>query len=139
MNESAVMDEHEIHIRVRYCETDAMGFLHHSHYVNYFESGRTELFRANGGDYRAMEKNGFFLVVVRLSVRFRLPARYDDLLTLRTKIVRLSGAKLEHAYQVFRDSELLVEGDSTLACVDREGNVCRLTDELLYPNGRIEQ
>ncbi|MGV2340140.1 MAG UNVERIFIED_CONTAM: acyl-CoA thioesterase [Planctomycetaceae bacterium] len=58
--------EHEIEIRVRYSETDAMGFLHHSRYITYFEIGRTELFRADGGDYRRMEELGLFFVVVKV-------------------------------------------------------------------------
>ena len=57
--------EHEIPIRVRYCETDAMGFLHHANFLCLFEMGRTELFRAQGGDYRKMEEGGHFFVVVK--------------------------------------------------------------------------
>ena len=78
------MEEHTIQIRVRYCETDAMGFMHHSHFINYFEQGRTELLRASGGRYRDIEEVGLFLVVVRLSCQYKSPARYDDLLTLIT-------------------------------------------------------
>ncbi len=122
--------EHEIQFRVRYCETDAMGFVHHSNYFNYFEMGRTELFRAQGGDYRQMEERGYFFVVVKLSCQYRKPARYDDLLTLKTTLVRVSAAKLEHRYELFRDGELLAVGESVLACVDREGRVQRIPDVL---------
>jgi len=83
-----VQNENITEIRVRYCETDAMGFLHHSNYLNYFEIGRTELFRDQGGDYRAMEESGLFFVVVKVTVNYRLPARYDDVLTLKTRIAR---------------------------------------------------
>jgi len=68
--------QHEIQIRVRYCETDAMGFLHHANYLNYFEIGRTELFRAQGGNYREMEERGLYLVVVQFACRYHKPARY---------------------------------------------------------------
>jgi acyl-CoA thioester hydrolase len=119
---------HDIEIRVRYSETDAMGFLHHSNYFNYFEMGRTELFRSVGGDYRAMEESGQFLVVVKLECRYLLPARYDDLLRLRTTLSRITPAKLEHEYELFRDDVQLAQAKSTLACVDRNGNVQRMPD-----------
>jgi acyl-CoA thioester hydrolase len=125
-----MLQPHEIQIRVRYAETDAMGYLHHANYAVYFEMGRTELFRAAGGNYRQMEEQGLFLVVVALECRFRLPARYDDLLTLRTRIARVTPAKLEHDYELLRDGQVLATGHSVLACVDRTGNVQRLTDVL---------
>lgn len=122
--------QHEIQIRVRYCETDAMGFLHHANYLNYFEIGRTELFRAQGGNYREMEERGLYLVVVQLTCRYHKPARYDDVLTVRTTLSRVGAAKLEHDYEVFRDGELLATAHSVLACVDRAGNVQRMTHVL---------
>ena len=125
------MRQHEMQIRVRYSETDAMGFLHHANYFSYFEVGRTELFRAQGGDYRAMEDGGLFLVVAKLDCRYRQPARYDDLLTLRTTITTASAAKLETEYQLFRDGQLLCTGHSTLACVGRDGQLQRMPAEVL--------
>ena len=118
-----MLDQHEIQIRVRYAETDAMGYLHHANYFVYFEMGRTELLRAQGGNYREMEEQGRFMVVVRLNCQFRVPARYDDLLTLRTRITNIGAVKLEHEYQVFRDGTLLTQAQSTLACVDAHGKV----------------
>ena len=76
------MKQHEIQIRVRYSETDAMGLLHHSNYLSYFEVGRTELYRQQGGCYRTMEENGLFLVVAKAEIKYLRPARFDDLLTL---------------------------------------------------------
>lgn len=124
------MNTHETQIRVRYAETDAMGYLHHSNYLTYFEIGRTELFRAQGGNYRAVEERGLFLVVVKVEVHYRKPARYDDLLTLRTTISRITPAKLEHEYELFRGSELLTSASSVLACVGADGNVQRMPDEM---------
>ena len=86
----AMPSEHEIELRVRYQETDPMGFLHHANYFAYFEIGRTELLRASGGNYREMEEAGLFVVVVKAECRFRSPARYDDLLRLRTTVVRVT-------------------------------------------------
>lgn len=125
------MKSHETQIRVRYAETDAMGYLHHSNYLTYFEIGRTELFRAGGGSYRAVEEGGLFLVVVKIDVRFKRPARYDDLLTLKTEITRITPARIEHAYELFREDELLTTGTSTLACVNAEGRASALPDALL--------
>jgi acyl-CoA thioester hydrolase len=115
--------EHEIQIRVRYSETDAMGFLHHANYLSYFEMGRTELLRSQGGNYRDMEANGLFMVVVRVECHYRKPARYDDVLTLRTRIARVTPAKLQHEYRLYRGTELLTEARSTLACINRQGDV----------------
>jgi acyl-CoA thioester hydrolase len=128
---------HQVEVRVRYCETDAMGYLHHSNYISYFEIARTELFRAVGGDYRAMEARGFFLVVVKVTCQYKRPARYDDVLSIQCRLRRNSGAKLEHEYRVMRGDEQLASGESTLACVDRSGTVQRITDELLYGGGGV--
>ena len=124
------MTEHEIDIRVRYCETDAMGFLHHANYFVYFEMGRTELLREQGGNYRAMEEAGQFLVVVSLECKYRKPARYDDLLRLNTRVERITPAKIEHSYRLFRGDDLLTEARSVLACVDRTGIVQRIPESL---------
>ncbi|MFQ5734609.1 MAG: acyl-CoA thioesterase [Planctomycetaceae bacterium] len=125
-----MLREHEIAIRVRYSETDAQGALHHSQYANYFEMGRTELFRAGGGDYRAMERAGLFFVVSQLSCKYHRPARYDDLLTLRTRILRISQAKLEHEYLLFRGEDHLTTGRTVLACVDAAGKIQRIPEVL---------
>jgi acyl-CoA thioester hydrolase len=124
----ALPTEHEIEIRVRYQETDAMGVLHHANYLTYFEMGRIELLRAGGFSYREMEATGLLMVVVKVEVKYRLPARYDDLLRLRTTVTKVSAAKVEHAYELLRGDELLAQGASTLACVDRSGVVQRIPD-----------
>jgi len=130
-------DHHEIQLRVGYGDADPMGFLHHARYFSLFEMGRMELFRAQGGDYREMEERGLYMVVVHAECDFKQPARFDDWLTIRTRVVRLTPAKLEHAYEVLRDGELLARAGTVLACVDRNGAVQRLTDEVLFgPGGR---
>jgi acyl-CoA thioester hydrolase len=133
----AVSDWHETEIRVRYSETDAMGLLHHANYISYFEIARTELFRAQGGDYRAMEERGYYLVVVSVACQYKRPARYDDVLAIRASLVKWTGAKLQHEYEVRRGGELVAVGQSVLACVDQHGDVQRLTSEVLYgrPDG----
>jgi len=120
----------EITIRVRYADTDRMGLLHHANYLVYFEQGRTELLRSMGHSYRDLEDQGFLLVLTRVQVRYRSPARYDDLLTLRTTAVRTTLVKIEHKYELFRDGVLLAEGETTLGCVNREGKVQPLPEFL---------
>ena len=114
-------DRDETTIRVRYAETDRMGLLHHANYVVYFEAARTEMLRKRGFSYRDMEDAGHLLVIVGVSVKFKRPAHYDDLLTVRTTVERVTHVKIIHNYEVLRDGVLLAEGQSTLACVDRGG------------------
>jgi acyl-CoA thioester hydrolase len=114
-------DSHEMTIRVRYAETDRMGLLHHANYFVYFEMGRTEFLRQRGFSFREIEDAGHFLVIVDIGCKFKRPAYYDDLLTLRTTVARVTHVKIVHHYQVLRDGLLLAEGHSALACVDREG------------------
>ncbi len=127
---------HDMEIRVRYAETDAMGLLHHANYLTFFEMGRTELFRSQGGDYRNMESRGLYLVVVSIECQYKAPASYDDVLLLRTRLLRMTPAKLIHAYELFRDGRLLAQAQTVLACVDRDGQVQRISEELLFGIGK---
>jgi acyl-CoA thioester hydrolase len=124
-----MLRQHEIEIRVRYQETDPMGLLHHANYFTYFEIGRTELLRASGGNYRRMEEAGLLVVVVKAECRFHRPARYDDVLRLRTTVVRVTPAKIEHEYQLLCNEELLATGHVTMAVVDRNGRVQQVPEE----------
>ncbi len=124
------LQSHDISVRVRYSETDAMGYLHHGNHINLFEMGRTELLRAQGGSYREMEESGFFLVVIRVECDYKIPARFDDLLTIRTSVGKQSMAKIEFEHTVFRGEEVLAKGRTVLACIDAEGQVQRLTEVL---------
>jgi len=128
-----MLREHEIEIRVRYVETDAMGFLHHANYLAYYEMGRTELFRAQGGNYREMEAGGLFLVVASIECKFQRPAHYDDVLRLVTRLTKIGAAKLEHRYELLRGEELLATAHSVLACIDGEGRVRRVP-EMMAPD-----
>lgn len=127
---------HQIQIRVRYDETDPMGVVHHSNYLTYCEMGRTEMLRAAGGRYREVEAAGLFVVVVRADVRYRQPARYDDLITVTTEVTKVTAAKILHHYTITRDEAVLVEADITLAVIDREGRLQRVPDVLLTSDDR---
>ncbi len=126
-----MLRQHEIQIRVRYQETDGQGRLHHANYFTYFELGRTELLRAAGHSYRTVEEQGYLLVVADIGCEYFLPASFDDLLTLRTTVVKAKGARIEHQYEVFRDKELLARGRSIVACIDRSGKPKRIPVWLL--------
>jgi len=119
-----------IEMRVRYNECDPMGFVHHSNYLTYMEIGRTEMLRASGGRSREMEAAGQFVVVVRADVRYRKPARYDDLLVVTTEVAKVTAAKIAHRYTICRDKRALVEADTTLAVIDRDGRLQRVPSDL---------
>jgi acyl-CoA thioester hydrolase len=122
----------DIEIRVRYAEADQMGVVHHSRYWVYFEMGRTELLRRRGLAYRDMEQAGVFFVVAKCSARFLAPARYDDVLTLSTSVTRTGRARIDHAYQLKRASDgiILATAETTLACVDRQGQLIAIPEGL---------
>ena len=126
--------QHETEIRVRYQETDPMGFLHHANHLTYFEIGRTELLRSMGKAYRQMEEEGLLVVVVKADCRYLRPAHYDDLLTVRTTVTRVTLAKIEHEYHLLRGDELLAVGHVTLAVLDPQGNVRRVPEWMRIDN-----
>jgi acyl-CoA thioester hydrolase len=115
-------------IRVRYAETDRMGLLHHANYLVYFEQARTELLRSQGLTYRDMEDQGYFLVITSVEVKFKSPAKYDDVLTIQTTVNRTTPVRIEHTYQVTCQGRAVADGKTTLACVDRAGKLQALPD-----------
>ena len=119
-----------IEIRVRYPEVDAMGYLHHSRFLQYFEMGRIELLRMLGRSYAELERDGVFFVVVKAEIRYRAPAQYDQLLQLTTKVVKQTHVRIDHAYELKRDGKLLCEGMTTIACVGRDGQLQEIPDYL---------
>jgi len=123
--------DHEIEIRVRYYETDAQGFVHHANYLQYFELGRVEQLLEMGYDYADLEREGIFLVVNKIACKYLRPCRFGDTLQLQIRTLRARAARIDHQYRLHRNGELLAEGESTIACIDREGRVQRLPDYLL--------
>lgn len=109
-------------INVRYAETDAMGVVHHAVYPVWFEIARTDYIKAVGLSYTEMEKGGVMLPVTAITVKYHLPARYDDRLTVTARVTRLTPARVEFAYAVTRNDsgELLTEGTSSHAFVSAE-------------------
>ena len=122
--------EQTISIRVRYPEVDAMGYLHHSRFLQYFEIGRVELLRSFGFSYAELERAGVYLVVVKAECRYRAPARYDEELQLTTRVRRQTHVRIDHAYELRRGNVLLAEATTTIACVNREGQVTQIPEYL---------
>jgi acyl-CoA thioester hydrolase len=113
------MEYHQIQIRVRYSETDQMRVVYHGNYTQYFEIGRVEWLRNKGISYKWMEENGIMLPVVSLTMNYRKPARYDELLTLKTILKNKTSVKIEFEYELYNESdELLTTGNSILVFVD---------------------
>ncbi len=115
----------ETPIRVRYAETDAMGIVHHSNYVVWFEAGRSDYIRQRGSSYAAFEAAGYRLVVSELDARFLAPAVYDEMVVVRTWLEELKSRKLVFGYAVVRAAtdETLCAGHSHHICTDHQGRV----------------
>jgi acyl-CoA thioester hydrolase len=110
---------HEFRVRVRYAETDQMGVVYHGNYAQYFEMGRVEWLRNLGVSYRSMEESGIMLPVVSLTMNYKKPARYDDLLTVRTIFKEQTSVKIEFDYEILNEAgELLTTGNSILVFVN---------------------
>ncbi len=110
---------HESKIRVRYAETDQMGVVWHGNYLQYFEEGRTEALRACGWSYRGLEEAGIMLPLVEAHLVYTRPAKYDDLLTVKTLIREPATARIRFEYEVRNEAgEILVTGHTVLGFVD---------------------
>ena len=130
---------HETEIRVRYAETDQMGIVHHANYPIWFEAGRTDLCRAKGFSYKQMEEEGnSLLVVAEVYCRFKSPAHYDDVLTIRTQVGEIRSRSLRFIYQVYRASDdmILCEGETLHVVTDKNKRVRTLPE--IYRNRFLE-
>jgi acyl-CoA thioester hydrolase len=120
MSEAGASSQHPDHtyetrFRVRYAETDQMGVVYHANYIIWFEVGRVEMLRQMGFTYREMEKeDDTHIVVVDVRCRYKLPARYDDLICVRTSLLNVRESLLRFDYEIIRDSDqaLLAEGET---------------------------
>ena len=113
------MKDYEFSVRVRYAETDQMGVVYHGNYAQYFEMGRVEWLRNLGISYKWMEENGVMLPVVSLQMNYKKPARYDDLLRVKTILKSQTSVKIEFDYEIYNEqNDLLTTGYSMLVFVD---------------------
>jgi len=121
-----MLDHHDFTVRVRYAETDQMGVVYHSNYLIWFEVGRVELMRSLGFNYKQMEvDDDTFIVVADVHCRYHHPALYDDLLTVRTRILEAKSRTLKFGYELFRqpDNKLLATGHTVHVACNRAGHV----------------
>jgi acyl-CoA thioester hydrolase len=118
-------------VRVRFCDTDLMGIVHHANYLAYFEMGRVEWLRKRAVTYSDWTLRGIHLPVVDASVRYRAPARFDDCLTIDTRLVELRAASLRFEYRLERDDTLLAEGSTRLACIGPGHTLRRLPADIV--------
>ena len=117
------MITHEITFRVRYGETDQMGYVYYGNYAQYFEMGRVEWLRNLGTSYKRMEASGIMLPVLNLNVDYIKPAKYDDLLTLKTTLIKKPSVRIEFDFKLYNESkELLTEGFTSLVFIDMNKN-----------------
>ncbi|MBC8144801.1 MAG: acyl-CoA thioesterase [bacterium] len=109
------MIRHETRVRVRYPDTDQMGIVYHGRYLEYFETGRTEMLREFGLAYSAIEASGILLPVLEAHLILKRPARYDEMLTIVTMMRAMPTARMQIDYEILRGDELLVTGSTSHA------------------------
>ena len=113
----------ETKIRVRYAETDQMGFVYYGNYPQYYEVGRTEALRTLGTSYKKLEEYGVMMPVIDMNVKYLKSGRYDDLLTIKTSVVEIPETRMKFKYEIFNEAgELLNVGETTLIFLSKERN-----------------
>ncbi len=128
----------ETKIRVRYAETDQMGYVYYGNYAAYYEVARVESLRDLGLSYRDLEETGIIMPVMENCSRYLIPARYDELLTVRVSIKKKPGIKIIFSYEIFNDEGKLINtGETKLAFIEKDtGRPCRIPEtmkKVLYP------
>jgi len=121
----------ETTLRVRYAETDQMSVVHHSNHLIWFEVGRVELLRQLGFSYLEMETDGMNTPVVEVTCRYKHPARFDDEITIRTRLAQMRTSLLRFQYEIVRksDGRLLAEGETVHVVVGRDLKRTHLTEK----------
>jgi acyl-CoA thioester hydrolase len=119
-------------IRVRYSETDQMGVVYHANYLHWFEVGRTDFLRGAGFCYRELEAQGLLLPVTDATISYKQPARYDDLVEVRTHVSQLTPLRLAFGYEIRRksDDQLLVTGETMHVITNKAFKPVRLSRQL---------
>ena len=110
-------------LRVRYAETDQMGVVYYGNYAQYLEQGRTEWLRDMGFSYKWMESNNVILPVTNLNINYKLPARYDDVISITTNIKKIPTFKIEFYYEIHnQEGQLLITAETTLVFINAQTN-----------------
>lgn len=123
----------ETKIRVRYAETDQMGYVYYGNYATYYEVARVEMLRSLGTSYKSLEEQGIMMPVLELQSQYLRPAKYDDLITVRVQMPEKPTVRIRFTYEIFSETgERLNTGETTLVFVDIERNKpCRAPDEFI--------
>ncbi|MEP7293374.1 MAG: thioesterase family protein [Chloroflexota bacterium] len=121
----------EVSFHVRYAETDAMGIVHHSNYLVYFEEGRSNYSRQRGSDYASFERSGRYLTVAEVNCRYLKPAVYGQLITVRCWLQEMKSRGLTFAYEIVDavTQEILMTGWTKHICITHDGRVTTLPQE----------
>lgn len=105
--------KHITEIRVRYGETDRMGFCYYGNYAQFLEVARVELLRSKGVSYKELEDAGILLPVRNFSIKYIAPAKYDDVLFIETEIIKINGSRIEFIYEIRNQKKLLIATANT--------------------------
>jgi acyl-CoA thioester hydrolase len=119
-----------IRMRVRFCETDLMGIVHHGSYLVYFEAGRVEWLRRRGVTYRDWAEKGVHLPVVEAHLHYHAPSRFDDELDVETSLVKLGTVSLAFGYRITNDGKLIADGSTRLGCIDAAHKLLRIPEDM---------
>ena len=127
------MYSNETKLRVRYCDTDQMGFVYYGIYAQYYEIGRVELLRSIGYSYKDLETDGYLLPVVKFEIKYNKPAHYDDQLIVKTVINKIPTSKITFYNDVFDNNNFLINtGKVTLAFIDSETKkICKPPEKII--------
>lgn len=122
----------ETFVRVRYAETDQMGYVYYGNYATYYEVARVESFRNLGLNYKDLEEQGVMMPVLELHIRFVAPAKYDELLRILTYIREIPATRIKFEYEVFNEANKLInKGETTLVFIDKNsGRPCKLPESM---------
>jgi acyl-CoA thioester hydrolase len=117
-------------MRVRFCETDLMGIVHHGSYLVYFEAGRVEWLRRRGVTYADWANRGVHLPVVEAHVAYKTPSRFDELLVVETTLAELRSVSMKFTYVIRRGETTVVEGYTRLGCIDAAHKLLRIPEPM---------
>ncbi|MEL6556682.1 MAG: thioesterase family protein [Bacteroidota bacterium] len=126
------MFQTSIQVRVRYAETDQMGYVYYGNYATYYEVARVEALRTLGLSYKELEAKGIMMPVLENRSKFLLPGKYDELLTVKVSIPKMPAVKIIFKYDIYNESDQLIhEGETTLAFINMEsGRPVRMPEEM---------
>jgi len=119
-----------INIRIAYADTDQMGVVYYGNYLTFFERGRTEYLREAGLEYSKLEKRGYYFPVIYAECKYHGSAKYDDMITVETKLTEITAASITCEYKVKCDGKLLVTGKTKHPFVNRDFKPVRFPPDI---------